>query len=221
MLFIVEWTVPVETRVAVWNAFGNMSEEDHLKSQGSVKVLSRYHKLAGDYGFNVIEGDNLEDAMKWCMNWSPLAEMNVYPVLGDFKAQKCVQESLLFEKKEKSENESGETPVVPVDDNSSGRKMLFLVEWTRLAKFRVQLWNAFGNMSEKDLQAPQGSVKMISRYHKLAGDAGLNIVESDNAEDIMKWCMKYSHMAEIKISPVIEDAGAKKCVEQSLLFEKK
>ena len=219
MLFIVEWTVPVENRVAVWNAFGNMSEEDHLQSQGSVKMVTRYHKLAGNFGLNIMESDNAEDVMKWCMNWSTLAEMNMYPVLGDSEAQKCVQESLLFEKKEKSEKSENESAVAPVDDDSTG--MLFLVEWTRLPKFRVQLWNAFGNMSEKDLQAPQGSVKMISRYHKLAGDSGLNIVRSDNAEDLMKWCMKYSHMAEINICPVIEDAGAKRCAEQSAVFEKK
>lgn len=217
MLFSVEWATPVENRVAVWNAFGNMSEEDHVKTQGSVKLLNRYHKMAGDSGVNIAEADNMEDVMKWCMNWSHLAEIKVYPVVGDSESKKCIQASSLFEKKEESE-ESGEEETI--DDSSKG-KMLVLIDYKTPVENRVTVWNAFGNLSEKNELKTRGSVKMLSRYHKLAGDSGFAIAETDNTKDLMKWLMNWSHVAEMNVYPVLGESDAKKCVQESLLFEKK
>ena len=215
MIFVVEYTVPVEHRVEVWNALGNMTPEDHEKTQGSVKLITRYHKLPSHSGINIVEADSAEDIMKWCLHWGHLSNINVYPVLEDTETKKCIQNSLMFEKKETSESDKVEEKSA----EESKSKLLFYIGYKTPVENRVSIWNAFANLSEEDESKTRGSVKMLSRYHRLTGDSGFAICESDNTEDIMKWCMHWSHLAELHVFPVLGESDAQKCVKE--FMEKK
>jgi len=101
MTFVVEYNVPLEAnRIDVWNAVANMTPAGHVKSQGNVKLLNRYHYLVGDGGINFVETDSAESLMGWCLNWAHCSNINIYPVIGDSGAMKCMQKSPLFVKKE-------------------------------------------------------------------------------------------------------------------------
>ena len=101
MTFVVEYNVPLEAnRVDVWNAVANVTPAGHVKSQGNVKLLNRYHYLVGDGGINFVETDSAESLMGWCLNWAHCSNINIYPVIGDAGAMKCMQKSPLFVKKE-------------------------------------------------------------------------------------------------------------------------
>jgi len=85
--------------------------------------------------------------------------------------------------------------------------MLFVVKWTLPIENRVAVWNTLGNMPETE-KDKRGDVKLIHRYLKLVGDSGVNVVESDSAEDIMKWAMNWSHLSNITITPVLGESEA-------------
>lgn len=100
MLFLVQWSVNVEDRVTVWNAFGNMTQENHRDTEVNVKLISRYHKLAGDSGVCIVESESAKDIMNWAMNWSHVSDVKVEPVLGDVDTAECMQKTSVFKKKE-------------------------------------------------------------------------------------------------------------------------
>ncbi|MEP1921380.1 MAG: hypothetical protein ABJJ43_00005 [Ekhidna sp.] len=52
MLFLGEYMIKTENRVATWNTFGNMTLEEHEQSLGEVKLLGRWHHLNGGGGID-------------------------------------------------------------------------------------------------------------------------------------------------------------------------
>jgi len=218
MLFLVEWFARSEDRIPGWNAFGNMTQQDHRDTEGNVKLISRYHKMAGDGGTCIVESDNAKDIMSWAMNWSHISDVKVQPVLEDIDTAECVQKTMVFKKKEDEES----SEMVQKETTSSNfPKMLFLVEWSVKTQDRVAVWNAFGNMTQEDHRETEVNLKLISRYHKLAGDGGTCIVESESAKDIMVWAMHWSHLSEVKVQPVLEDVDTAECIQKTMFFEKK
>ena len=221
MLFLVEWSVKSEYRIPGWNAFGNMTQQDHRDTEGNVKLIGRYHKIAGYGGKCIVESDNSKDIMTWAMHWSHISDVKVQPVLEDVDATECVQKAMVFKKKEDEVQEEESDQKEEDPDTGSNPKMLFIVKFSIKCENRVTVWNAFGNMTQDDHRKTEGNVKLISRYHKLAGDGGLCIVESESAKDIMAWAINWSHLGDMEVEPVLEDAGKKECIEKSSFFVKK
>lgn len=99
MLFTAQWTVKVEDKVKVWNAFGNMSPEDHRATEGpDLKLVGRWHKPDGSGGICVVESDSIEAVVKLCLNWAHVSNITVSPCLEDEAMAKCYQGTSVFEK---------------------------------------------------------------------------------------------------------------------------
>ena len=73
--------------------------------------------------------------------------------------------------------------------------MLFIVTYKVRSENIVEVWNRFTSGNPDD-EYPE-SVKQICRYHGVASDSGVVIVESDNAVDVSRWCSKWSDLAEL------------------------
>ena len=101
MLFSIVWTIPSENRVACLNAFGNMTPDDDLKDAGpDVKIVGRWHHLAGDAGVCIAECSNAGALNSFMLNWAPLCNITVTPVVEDAMARQSLQDKLYFTKKE-------------------------------------------------------------------------------------------------------------------------
>lgn len=101
MLFSITWTIPTQNRVACLNAFGNMTPDDDLKDSGpDVKVVGRWHNLAGDGGVCIAECSNVVALNSFMLNWAPLCDITVVPVVDDATARQSVQGKPYFNKKE-------------------------------------------------------------------------------------------------------------------------
>ena len=84
MLFLVNWSVPIANRVQCWNVFGKMTPDDDLKDAGeSIKVVGRWHHLSGSGGVCICECENVAALNSWMLNWSPICEISVSPVVDD------------------------------------------------------------------------------------------------------------------------------------------
>jgi hypothetical protein len=56
---------------------------------------------------------------------------------------------------------------------------------------------------------PPASVKLLGRYHKLAGSSsGFILCETSDPKGLYAWCAEWTHLIEMDIEPVIEDADA-------------
>ena len=105
MHFLITWSLPNSNRVQCHNIFANMSPEDHEKDSGPhLKVLGRWHRMAGTGGTCIVETDNIEALNKWTLSWTPLCEISVEPVVDDASARSSIQSKQYFVPKDSAES---------------------------------------------------------------------------------------------------------------------
>ena len=97
MLFLISWSVPIANRVQCWNVFGKMTPDDDLKDAGeSIKVVGRWHHLSGDGGVCICETDNVSALNSFMLNWSPICDIKVSPMVDDAMARAAIQTKPYF-----------------------------------------------------------------------------------------------------------------------------
>ena len=105
MLFLIEWTIPTDNRVPCWNNFGNMTPADDLKDAGEhINVVGRWHHLSGAGGVCICNCDDASHLNSWMLNWSPVCDIKVSPVVEDAVARASIQAKPYFHS-----NSAGET----------------------------------------------------------------------------------------------------------------
>ena len=109
MLYLISWSIPMEARVQCWNVFGNMTPDDDLKDAGeNINVVGRWHKLSGAGGVCVAECSDASALNSWMLNWSPICEISVEPVVNDASARAAIQTKPYFQAKGAEESSEGE-----------------------------------------------------------------------------------------------------------------
>ena len=100
MLFLVKWSIPSENRVNCWNTFGNMTPEDDVKDAGEhIRVVGRWHRLGGTGGVCVCETESHDALNSWMLNWSPICNIEVEPLVDDASARASIQTKPFFQAK--------------------------------------------------------------------------------------------------------------------------
>ena len=101
MLFLIEWSIPSQNRVECWNNFGNMTPADDLRDCGdSIQVLGRWHRLSGAGGVCVCSTEDVTALNSWMLNWSPVCELSVTPVVEDSVARESLREKPYFQQRQ-------------------------------------------------------------------------------------------------------------------------
>ena len=105
MLFLVSWNISSANRVACWNAFGNMTPADDLNDSGpDINVIGRWHHLSGSGGVCILETNNSSALNSFMLNWSPICDISVNPVVDDAGARAAIQTKPYFQKKESQQD---------------------------------------------------------------------------------------------------------------------
>ena len=121
MLFLIEWTIPSQNRIECWNNFGNMSPADDLRDTGDlIQIIGRWHHINGCGGVCICCTDNSEAFNSWMLNWSPLCDIKISPVVNDTTARESLQNKPYFNSimnKEEKSNDCGEKCECSVNDN--------------------------------------------------------------------------------------------------------
>ena len=100
MLFQISWTVDPSNRVPCWNIFGNMTADDDVRDAGeNIKVLGRWHALGGGGGTCICECDKVEELNSWMLNWAPICNISVVPVVTGATARASMQGKPWFKSK--------------------------------------------------------------------------------------------------------------------------
>jgi hypothetical protein len=79
MLFLTRFTFTPEARGAIITRF---KETKGLPPSG-VKMLGRWHVVAGGCGFHLSEASDASALLKWTLQWSDLMTIDIYPVVDD------------------------------------------------------------------------------------------------------------------------------------------
>ena len=97
MLFLISWSIPQNSRVQCWNAFGNMTPADDLKDAGDdITIVGRWHKMGGSGGVCVCDCSNVSSLNSWMLNWAPICEISCVPVVNDADARSSLQGKPFF-----------------------------------------------------------------------------------------------------------------------------
>ena len=105
MLFLVSWSIPTANRVSCWNVFGNMTPADDLKDAGEhIKIVGRWHYLSGDGGVCICETDNVSALNSFMLNWAPICDIKVSPMVDDAMSRANLQSKPYFQAKASGED---------------------------------------------------------------------------------------------------------------------
>ncbi len=84
--------------------------------------------------------------------------------------------------------------------------MKFMVTWRLHEAHRHDTLKAFSQMSPEDDKADLGdSIRMIGRWHDLAGFTGVAIVESDDAAAVANWGLNWNSVLDFDVKLVFDD----------------
>ena len=89
---------------------------------------------------------------------------------------------------------------------------LFLVKYTLLADKRAECMSKFGRMTEADDASDVGSgVVLLGRWSTVGEGMGY-CVHRGRADDLCRWLVKWSVVATIRVTPVLDDACARAAI---------
>lgn len=101
MLFLISWSIPTDKRIECWNNFGKMTPDDDLIDAGrDITVVGRWHHLGGGGGVCIAECSDASSLNSWMLNWSPVCEISVSPVVDDALAREGIKSKPYFVKPE-------------------------------------------------------------------------------------------------------------------------
>ena len=101
MLFLISWKISAANRVSCWNVFGNMTPEDDLKDAGPhIRIVGRWHHLSGDGGVCICDTNDSAALNSFMLNWSPICDITVNPVVDDAGARASIQTKPYFQAKD-------------------------------------------------------------------------------------------------------------------------
>ncbi|GEO08194.1 DUF3303 domain-containing protein [Segetibacter aerophilus] len=84
MKFMLSWRLHQEKRQAALKGFSEMTAADDAADMGdNIRLIGRWHDVAGGTGVAIFESDDAIAISKWALNWIPVLDAVVTPVLDD------------------------------------------------------------------------------------------------------------------------------------------
>lgn len=91
MKFLITWRLHADKRVDTMTAFAKMTAADDDADAGpDVSIIGRWHNPAEGTGVAVCESESADAVYRWALNWSPVLDITVEPVLDDAEARAVI-----------------------------------------------------------------------------------------------------------------------------------
>ena len=87
MKFMVTWRVHDDKRHDALKTFSEMTDADHERDLGGVKLIGRWHDIIGFTGVAIAETDDPQKLSAWLLHWNGLIDVQSTPVLDDNETQ--------------------------------------------------------------------------------------------------------------------------------------
>ncbi len=84
--------------------------------------------------------------------------------------------------------------------------MKFMMTWRIHEDQRHEALKGFSQMSPEDDQADYGDkIKLIGRWHDIAGFTGVAIFETEDAHALANWALNWNQILDAHVVPVLDD----------------
>ena len=83
MKFMVNWSIDQDKWLPVLTKWSGMTPEQRADVGKGVKMIGRWHDLAGRQGVAIMEATDLAALNRYLGQWNPFMDMDVAPVLDD------------------------------------------------------------------------------------------------------------------------------------------
>jgi hypothetical protein len=88
-------------------------------------------------------------------------------------------------------------------------RMKLMIQWEIHPDRRHEVFAGFAAMDLAAYQAQQGAnIKVIGRWHDVINGRGVGICETDDAEALSQWLLKWNDAVDFEISVVLDDEEA-------------
>lgn len=83
MKFITTWSIDQDKWMPVLKKWSSMTPKERADGGEGVKILGRWHDLAGRRGVAIVEATDLAALHRYLGQWNPFMDMVVAPALDD------------------------------------------------------------------------------------------------------------------------------------------
>jgi hypothetical protein len=95
--------------------------------------------------------------------------------------------------------------------------MKLMIQWEIHPEQRHDVFSGWAEMNLADYQAQQGpSIKTLGRWHDLINGRGISICETDDAEALSQWLLKWNAVVDFEIAVVHDDEEAHAIVKKNV-----
>ena len=91
MKFMVSWSIDQDKWMPVLQKWGGMTKKDRANAGKGVKIIGRWHDLAGRQGVAIFQAADLARLNHYLGQWNPFMDMDVVPVLDDEESAKVAK----------------------------------------------------------------------------------------------------------------------------------
>lgn len=89
MKFMLTYRLHQEKRQEALKVFSAMTAQDDKADMGeNIRLIGRWHDVAGGTGVAIYESDDALAMANWALNWNPILDIVVTPVLDDEETRK-------------------------------------------------------------------------------------------------------------------------------------
>jgi hypothetical protein len=95
MKFLCTWKIHEDKRMDALGVFSQMTADDDKAEMGEdLTMIGRWHNLANFTGAAIIESDNAAAVGAWALNWAPICNIDIVPVLDDAETRAVGKKAL-------------------------------------------------------------------------------------------------------------------------------
>ena len=89
---MLKWRLHTEKRMDAIKGFSQMTAADDKTDMGdNIRLIGRWHDIAGGTGVAIFESDDANAVANWALNWIPVLDCKISPVLDDEEVREVVK----------------------------------------------------------------------------------------------------------------------------------
>jgi Protein of unknown function (DUF3303) len=83
MKFMAKWSIREDKWLPILKLWSEMTPQQRADGGAGVKILRRWHDMAGRSGVAILEATDLAAALRYAGQWNPHMDMDLVPVVDD------------------------------------------------------------------------------------------------------------------------------------------
>jgi hypothetical protein len=83
MKFMVSWSIDQDKWLPILKQWGSQTPEERADVGNGVKMIGRWHDMAGRQGVGIFETTDLAALNRYLGQWNPVLDIDIAPVLDD------------------------------------------------------------------------------------------------------------------------------------------